>query len=393
MRYLLLLSYKFLFKRKGSVFAASGAVAATIFLIIFSTVVVGGVVNGLVRDLGDMNPGHISISNDKGLLTRPANQVLSHVLKNPDVEGAAPRIYAGYILEINHTIGGKAYSKHGVQGIGVDPLRELTASRLQYSVVEGTFPPRKGAVVLETELAEAINAKIGSYIKVKAHGSVRTLAVVGLFHVAGPTFFGDNMIMHQNDLKEMLGIEKRYTQAIMVRLKDPEQKASVKNWIENSYITDKFQRVETAEESGEGVITAYREGIAFVNILMYSGMVASGLGVITILMMMVNSKIREIGILRAIGMTGGRILLIFIINGAILGALGAAFGAIGGSVLSLYLADNPVALFSGLVPDIKYTPAVLPGPMLVGFTISVIASVYPALRASRFQPEEAMRYV
>jgi ABC-type lipoprotein release transport system permease subunit len=191
----------------------------------------------------------------------------------------------------------------------------------------------------------------------------------------------------------MMKIKKNYSHEIIVRLRNTEETESVKKWIENSYLNDNDLNIETVDERGRVVITAYREGIQFVNILAYSGMMASSLGVITIMMMIVNSKVREIGILRSIGMTEGQVLIVFMIDGAILGVLGTIFGAIGGTLISLYLAQNPVALFSGLVPDVRFTLDALPIPMLVGFAMSVIASTYPAWRASRYQPEEAMRYV
>ncbi|MFQ6011911.1 MAG: ABC transporter permease [Nitrososphaerales archaeon] len=396
MKYILLLAYRFLFKKKGSMITASTAVAATIFLIIFNAVVLGGVVNGVVRDLGDLNMGHISISNEKGLLKRPANQMITLIERNPEVLGAAPRLMSS--VELNYTNSLQRYSTFGVQAIGIDPYRELDASRLADAVNRGEFLRLKGTVVLSEDISEELNTEIGSYIKVKPagfHGTddVRNLRVVGLFKVAGPIGLSETIIMHQDDLKELMGIDKIYTQMIMVRVVEGADPTEIKYWIQDQVRTDKWQKIETVDEWGAVVIEAYRDGIGFVNILAYSGMIASGLGVITILMMMVNSKIRDIGVLQALGMTGRKILLLFIIDGALLGILGAILGAIGGSAISLYLAENPVAFFSGLLPSIHYNVSVLPIPMMVGFSISVLASIYPAWRASQYQPEEAMRYV
>ena len=122
-------------------------------------------------------------------------------------------------------------------------------------------------------------------------------------------------------------------------------------------------------------------------------MVASSLGVITILMMMVNSKVREIGILRALGMTDKEIIMLFVIIGAIIGIVGALIGAVGGILLTTYLSNYPFALFSGLIPVITVRLSAFPFPMFIGFIISIFASIYPAWLASRYQPEEAMRYV
>lgn len=395
MRHIFLLAYRFLFNRKGSMLTAGAAVAATIILIIFNSIVVGGVVHGVERDLGDKQRGHVWISNNQGLLERPDDQIIRYLMINPDIMAAAPRTFASFDVELR--MGGELNAVYGVQAIGIDPVLEQSASSLKAAIIDGEFINREGTIVVDESISEELGAKVGSFVKVitqRASGeeSLRML-VVGIFNVPGPILFGDTIIIHHGDLKELYGLDERYSSGIMIRLQDPKTAESVKEWVQESYASDDSIRVQTVDDYGGGIITAYEEGIAFVGLLSYSGMAASGLGVITILMMMVNSKIREIGILRAIGMRGKDVLAIFIIDGAILGIVGAVLGAIGGSLISLYLAQNPVALFSGLVPNIIFEPEALVFPMIFGFSLSVIASIYPAVRASRYQPEEAMRYV
>jgi len=395
MRYIFLLAFRFLFNRKGSMLTAGAAVAATIMLIIFNSIVVGGVVHGVERDLGDKQRGHVWISNNQGLLERPDDQIIRYLMINPEIMGAAPRTFASFDVELR--MGGELNVVYGIQAIGIDPILEHLASSLEAAIIDGEFINRKGTIVVDESISEELGVKVGSFVEVitqRANGeeSLRML-VVGIFNVPGPILFGDTIIIHHRDLKELIGLDERYSSGIMIRLQDPKTAESVKEWVQESYASDDSIRVQTVDDYGGGIITAYEEGIAFVGLLSYSGMAASGLGVITILMMMVNSKIREIGILRALGMTGKDVLAIFIIDGAILGIVGAVLGAIGGTMISLYLAQNPVALFSGLVPNIIFEPQALVFPMVFGFSLSVIASIYPAVRASRYQPEEAMRYV
>jgi lipoprotein-releasing system permease protein len=374
---------------------AGAAVAATIFLIIFNSIVVGGVVHGVERDLGEKQRGHVWISNNQGLLDRPDDQIITYLMINPEIMGAAPRTFASFDLELRKS--GEVHEAFGIQAIGIDPILEQSASSLEASMIEGEFVLQRGDLVLDKSLSEDLDAELGSFVEVIAQrpGGEETLrmTIVGIFDVPGPILFGDTILIHHSDLKDLLGLDERYSSGIMVRLHDPKMAESVKDWVLESYASDDSLRVQTVDDYAGGVITAYEEGIAFVGVLSYSGMAASGLGVITILMMMVNSKVREIGILRAIGMTGKDILTIFIIDGAILGVVGAVLGAIGGSLISFYLAQNPVALFSGLVPNIIFEPEALVFPMIFGFSLSVIASIYPAVRASLYQPEEAMRYV
>ena len=82
-----------------------------------------------------------------------------------------------------------------------------------------------------------------------------------------------------------------------------------------------------------------------------------------------------------------------VIIGAIIGVVGALIGALGGILLTTYLSNYPFALFSGLIPVITVRLSAFPFPMFIGFIISIFASIYPAWLASRYQPEEAMRYV
>ena len=85
MGYILLLSRRFLFKRKGSTVMACLALAATIFLLIFIGLVFNGVLNGIVRDLGDMRFGDVQIRNNVGSLDIEDDQIIRGLLVNEHI--------------------------------------------------------------------------------------------------------------------------------------------------------------------------------------------------------------------------------------------------------------------------------------------------------------------
>jgi len=116
----------------------------------------------------------------------------------------------------------------------------------------------------------------------------------------------------------------------------------------------------------------------------------------TMLILVVVERRRDIAILSALGATRAGVMLVFIIEGAVVGAIGALAGVILGFVLCLI--GNHYNLVS-LPPDVYSISNVplIPRPTemflaaLVAFVLSVLATIYPALAASRMRPVEALR--
>jgi lipoprotein-releasing system permease protein len=120
------------------------------------------------------------------------------------------------------------------------------------------------------------------------------------------------------------------------------------------------------------------------------------LNITTMLILVVVERRRDIAILSALGATRGGVMLVFIIEGAVVGALGAIAGVVLGFVLCLIgnhykLVSLPADVYS--ISNVTLTPR--PAEMflaaLVAFVLSVLATIYPAHAASRLRPVEALR--
>jgi lipoprotein-releasing system permease protein len=121
--------------------------------------------------------------------------------------------------------------------------------------------------------------------------------------------------------------------------------------------------------------------------------------------MVVTDKEGDIAILRTLGMTPGSVMLIFIVQGTLIGLIGTLLGMLGGVALAsnvetLVPAIEQLFDTKFLSPDVYYISDV-PSDMRwsdislitsVAFLMSIIATIYPAWRASRTQPAEALRY-
>lgn len=388
-----LLARKILFKRKGSVTLAAGAVAATIFLNIFATTVFGGVETGVLSDIADLRFGDLLVTYNRGEITTPDYQFVRTVASNPAVQGVTPRLIASSDINFSTISGVK--SRYRVETIGVDPVLEVGAGKMNGTLVSGSLSLLyQNGVILGATVANDLGVKRGEIVIMKMFGAdgtvhVKNLVVVGISHHPGFSGFDESAIINIRTMRDMTGVQKNHSTSFVVKLKDPNEAEAVKDWVQARFPK---LTVQVVAEAAAGFKSSIEQVVGFINLIGYAGMVASAMGVITILTMMVTGKTRDVGVLRAIGIQQSEILEIFVVDGAIIGGLGAAAGGTAGTLTTLYLQAYDVPIFGGFPLVITFTPVVLIFPIAIGMMISLLASLYPAWRASRYKPAEAMRY-
>ena len=370
------------------------ALAATIFLLIFIGLVFNGVLNGIVRDLGDMRFGDVQITNKVGSLDIEDEQIIRGLLVNEHIISATPRFTSA--ASMNSTTSTGQYQKYNIETVGMEPIYENMAnSKVLDTITEGEFYLSKNTIILGKTVAEDLNVRVGDFVRIKVFSNdgiakIKTFRISGISAFEGSAGFDFGAIININELRELRGVEKEFSTAIMVHIDDGENTEEVIKWIQSKFPNFKVQSLYDATEP---VRAGIGSGIAFINIVGYIGMVAAAFGVVTILTMMVTSKIRDIGILRAIGLQKKHIIFIFIIDGAIIGILGSLLGGLISGLAGLYMSLNQVAFAGGLILEITFDANTLLSPLLIGFMLSILASIYPAWKASRYHPTEAMRYV
>ncbi|SMG34584.1 ABC transporter permease [Agreia pratensis] len=124
-------------------------------------------------------------------------------------------------------------------------------------------------------------------------------------------------------------------------------------------------------------------------------LVAAGFGIVNTLLMSVQERTREIGLMKAMGMGGGRVFGLFSLEAVFIGFLGSAIGVIGailaGTALNGVLANGLLSALPGL-SLIAFDPAPIAVIILVVMSIAFLAGTIPALRAARQDPIESLRY-
>jgi len=395
MDYRVQLAKRMLSNKKGSLIGAVLAVSIGILVIHVNFVIFQGLYDAIVRDLSSYRFGDVRVTDEESFITKSDIFLVNWFERIPYVEAAAPRVES--TASINVTKNGRVIEEFKVPLVGVDPFRDPRVSTVHETVTEGQYVFSRNSIVLGSSVASKLgDAKIGDSLELKVtnrrgEDKVKRFLITGIVQSPGGQGLDTSAIVHIDALRDMLD-RGGETGEILVKLNDPKKAADVKNFFLRSFPNDDF-KAETIEESAEDALRGFRSGIAMINMIGYFGMMSSAFAVVTIQMMLVSSKTREVGVMRAIGAKRKDILIVFIVQGMMIGALGAGLGTAMGLGYTFYAKETKMT-FAGSIPlEVSYDWGKIMQTAVMAFALAVIASIYPSYKATKLQPVEAMRYV
>lgn len=387
---------RFITRRKGSLIAASLAVAIAILVVQVNSVIFQGLYDAIVRDQINYRFGHVYITRQEDYITKSDFVLVNWLERIPFVQAAAPRLDS--VAQVNSTVNGQLIRDYQVPVIGVDPVLDKEASTIFTTVGQGQFVSFRNSIVLGSLVARDLGyPQIGDTVKLKfkdRHGNdvLKRFTLVGITQTAGSVGLDNSAIVNIDTLREVID-RPHESGAILVRLNDPTKDQDVKQLFLSAFPSnsDKF-KAQTIEESAETTLAGFRSGIALINLVGYFGMMSSAFAVVTIQMMQVTSKTREIGIMRAIGSKRKDILLVFIFQGMVIGAIGAGLGTILGVGYTAYAKETHMTFQGSLPLEVHYNWTGIIQTDIMAFVLAIVASIYPAYKATKLEPVEAMRY-
>ncbi len=393
--YRLKLAKRMLFNKKGSLIGAVLAVTIGILVLHVNFVIFQGLYDAFIRDLTEYSYGDILVTDESNLIEKSDTILINWFSRIPDVQAAAPRFSSNG--EINITKSGGMIETNRVPLLGVDPIQDIQASTAHKTVAEGSYVFSQNSIVLGSSIVRDLGGvRVGDSIEVGVvnrwgQDEVRRFIVSGIAATPGGQGLDYSAVVHIDTLRDMLD-RKGYTSSIMVKLHDPTKAESVRDLFLASFPNDDFV-AETIEESAEQQLAGFRSGIAMINMIGYFGMMSSAFAIVTIQMMLVNGKTKEIGIMRSIGARRKDILVIFIMQGILIGFIGAAAGTGAGLAYTFYAKETKLTFNNSIPLEVTFNWPQITQTALTAFGLAVLASLYPSFRATRLLPVEAMRYV
>jgi putative ABC transport system permease protein len=228
-------------------------------------------------------------------------------------------------------------------------------------------------------MAESLNKKVGDTIEL---GGTR-FRIVGIYEV-GSGWEELGGVVTLRDAQKFMGRPRKVTM-YFVKVRDPQQAPSI---VEN--INNQFMDVHAAL-SGEFVdqLPDMQNADAMIGGISFMAVVVGGVGVMNTMLMAVLERTREIGVLRALGWRRRAILRLIINEASLLGLLGGGSGILVGFGLVFLIGQIP---FYGEALEIIWEPIAFIRAILVAISLGLVGGFYPALRATRLQPIEALRY-
>ncbi len=271
--------------------------------------------------------------------------------------------------------------------LGIVPAPYAAVTRLNEKIVAGTLQLGPGDVLVGLDLAKDLGAGVGDKVRVSTPTSAGdAYRITGIYDLG------------QRSLNRAYVFVALPTAQALLAL--PGGVTSLELSIEDLFGADRMAKtlqagmpheVESWMRANSQLRTALNNQTVMTLLIRFFLALVVAIGVASVLVVTVVQKTKEIGILRAMGTSRGRILRLFLLQGALIGAAGAVLGSLCGygltSLMSRFVrADDGAMLFHAHV-----TPALYGYTLIVAVLLGLAAAVMPARRAARLDPAQAIR--
>jgi len=381
-----------------------------IMLGIVALIVVLSVMNGFHTEIQARILGmasHATLSDPYGDMSDWPD-VLERVRNHESVVGAAPFVELQAMLANGSNVS-------GTQLRGILPKEEDQVAELRRDMIRGELDDLVAGefkIILGRELAAYLRVGVGDRVTVVTPQvsatpigimpRLKACTVSGLFAAGMSDYDRHAGFLHLEDAAKLMRLAAGVTG---VRLKLTDLFAAPRLVREIAYDLGGTYRVIDWTQHHRNFFAALRTEKRMMSIILFLIVAVAAFNIVSTLVMVVTDKRPDIAILRTLGASPARIMAIFMVQGTTIGVVGTLLGIVGGIALALNV-EPIVAGIEGLFsvhfldPDIYYISK-LPSDLRVrdvtwvsagAFFMSVLATLYPAWRAARTDPAEALRY-
>jgi len=326
------------------------------------------------------------------------------LLAMPGVTGVAPVIFDE--MQAAH---GTTQSSILLQGI--DPSESGRVLSVNGQMIEGSIDAleqKDGGIVIGTSLAKKLHVKMGDTIKIMSKlSSIDTsllgkgarlpksgdYKIVGLFHAGFEEYDSRLIYLNLADAQHLMG-RGNVVSGVYIKLRDADTAPAFAKSLEKT-LKAPYRIIDWAELN-HNLFTALKLQKFIISLFLTIIIIVAAFNIVASLTMIVLSKRKEIAILKSMGASAGGVARVFQVAGLTIGAVGVTSG-IGFGLLMCgvagryrYPLDPKIYLISQLPVHVRLLEVALTAGITL--VICLVATIYPALKASELQPVEGLRY-
>ena len=405
---------RYMRSRRGSRFASLITVIATscIALGVMALILVTGAMSGLQRDLREKilvaNPHVRLLTYGEGLRLDDWPRALAVTRATPGVLAAAPFVLSQGLITAGHDYAEGA----AIVGIESDTGR-MAVTGLARAFTQGDLrfatrqPDVDGGVVLGRRLADRLSAFPGSLVTIispagstfnRAIGAVVPrywrFEVTGVFETGMYEYDNTYVVMPRALAQRFAGLDSAVS-GIELRVRDPWHAERVARALEDT-LGFPYRALDWKAQNRSLFSALKLEKLVMAFIVLLIVLVAA-FNIVSTLTMAVHDRTKEIGILRAMGITSAGIRRIFVVQGVVVGVIGTLIGLVLGVGISALENRYHIVRINPSVYFIDHLPmdlAVLDVAWIVvaSLLIATVATLYPSRRAAALLPVDAIRH-
>jgi len=429
MKYVLKMAFRNIGRNKRRTMLSSVAISIAVMVIVFMSGYVGGITDSMFDSMTNIETGHIEIVHPEfrekadmmpleymvdGFNGEGYKQMLPILESVEGVEVIAPRIKFGVLL--SH----KGRNQSAL-GLGISSKAESRITSFDKIMVEGQYfgdDENEKSIIIGKALADKLGINLADNLTIlarTAYDSLRgmTFRVTGMFRYGISALDSKLFYVPIGAAARLLEMGNGVSQLILM-VDKPENAEKLADEIEGKFL-NAGKMSALPEDGGEfpykivpwqkqgGFLSMFKSAL-----LMYKGiflglLLLASTVIVNTTMMVIYERMKEIGTIGALGMTGGQIVLLFVIEAVIVSAIGSFMGIVVGGGLDFYfhkVGINLQALSGGSV-DMQVTDIIYPRfdlYLLVwsfsfGVVVASITAYFPSRRAAKIEPVEALRSI
>lgn len=403
---ILKIAWKNIWRSRTRSWVVIGAIILGIWSLIFMLSFSEGMINSYVSNAIQNEVSHIQLHPPEFLEDREVQYYFGQIATKVKTLNQTPNVKA---VTVRSFANGMLSTSNGVRGIqirGVDPQKEAKLTKLDQKVVDGAYfnNKRKNQVLISKRIAEKLKVKVRSKVVLTFQTLDQEITsaafrIMGLFDSGSTIFDEANLIVKQEDLNRLLG-QPNIGHEIALLINNIDSLNQTKQSLSTQFADLK---VETYREISPDLELYESQMQTSATIFIVIIMLALVFGIINTMLMAVLERYKELGMLMAVGMNKLRVFTMIVAETIMLALIALLPGLLLGYLTVQYFGRYGIdlsAFSKGLkqfgMSEMVYTS--LSQGFYIQLALSVcitgvVASIYPALKAIRLRPVEAIRKI